>query len=162
MNGWFFWGHCWSLRRTCLWERRKQKGQWQIYRHSYLMLIVSQIITQLLTSTLSVVSEQQTEKWPLFFGSVLFLLLQAGDWEEGRISCVSLSVQSREPAGFSYLLMAFFKYCCSHLVSGLMQTSRLLFSLALQERQEGWDSTLHFTYRCTFAFIVSTQRRGGR
>lgn len=36
---------------------------------------------------------------------------------------------------FSYLLMAFFRYCCSHLVSGLMHTSLLFFSLALQREE---------------------------
>lgn len=34
--------------------------------------------------------------------------------------------------------MAFFRYCCSHLVLGLMQTSLLFFSLALEnEREKG-------------------------
>lgn len=34
--------------------------------------------------------------------------------------------------------MAFFRYCCSHLVLGLMQTSLLFFNLALEnEREKG-------------------------
>lgn len=39
------------------------------------------------------------------------------------------------PEALTYLLMAFFRYCCSHLVLGLMQTSLLFFSLALETRE---------------------------
>lgn len=49
-------------------------------------------------------------------------------WRDGP------NTRNRKFSFFSYLLMAFFKYCCSHLVSGLMQTSLLFFSLALQGR----------------------------
>lgn len=60
----------------------------------------------------------------------------------GEDRCVSFLCQHSEREGakrfLSYLLMAFFKYCCSHLVSGLMQTSLLLFSLAL------WNKRVEF------------------
>lgn len=64
----------------------------------------------------------------------------------GEDGCVSFLCQHSEREGererakrfLSYLLMAFFKYCCSHLVSGLMQTSLLLFSLAL------WNKRVEF------------------
>lgn len=49
----------------------------------------------------------------------------------------SAPIKHRESFFLSYLLMAFFKYCFSHLVSGLMQTSLLLLSLALQRRKTG-------------------------
>lgn len=50
-------------------------------------------------------------------------------WTETSIMFRVLQFSS----GRSYLLMAFFRYCCSHLVAGLMQTSLLFFSLALWE-----------------------------
>lgn len=63
-----------------------------------------------------------------------------------------VSVGDAAVRGVSYLLMAFFKYCCSHLVSGLMHTSRLLFfSLALWEEETG--------IRRFYAFIQSLTER---
>lgn len=115
------------------------------------MLIISQIITQLLTSTMSVISEsncqQETEKWPFSNAVYFFFVRSKLSGEESCISFLSLSgvcLHRESEEYFSYLLMAFFKYCCSHLVSGLMQTSLLFFSLALWEKKEefeGLDAT---------------------
>lgn len=116
------------------------------------MLIISQMITQLLTSTKSTISEsncqQEAEKWP-FFKQWFISSLQALNSAEKCAVFHFCLCQRRlclltEREFFSYLLMAFFKYCCSHLVSGLMQTSLLLFSLALWEKKSrNWEIRRH-------------------
>lgn len=75
---------------------------------------------------------------------------------------VSIVRESERDRGFlSYLLMAFFKYCCSHLVSGLMQTSLLLFSLALQNKRVEFEGLgiafcvpISSTLGLLFTFVV--------
>lgn len=58
------------------------------------------------------------------------------------------SYLSRE---FPYLFRAFFRYCCSHLVSGLMHTSLLFFSLALEVKSVSFHYIL-FEYVNTISW----------
>lgn len=135
---------------TFLWERRKPTPQRQIYQCSCWMLIISQIITQLLPSTASVISErkcqQETDKWP-FVTVVHFFFVSS--LEKRFFISVSLLVSAlREWRGSWFF--------CFLLVNGILQI--LLqplgvwvdanFPVALQLGTAGEESRIRGIRRC--------------